>query len=63
MATKIRIPFRPGIYCPTLTFFHPSTGDLDHEATHEQSVRLPRAGLVGLVTLGSNGEAVQGLSR
>ncbi|KAF6222808.1 hypothetical protein HO133_000858 [Letharia lupina] len=62
MATKSRTPLRPGIYCPTLTFFDPTTEDLDLPTIAKHSVRLARAGLVGLVTLGSNGEAVH-LSR
>lgn len=56
--TKTRTPLRPGIYCPTLTFFHPQTEDLHILAIKTQSIRLARAGLVGLVTLGSSGEAV-----
>ena len=62
MATKSRTPLRSGIYAPTLTFFHPTTEDLDFATIAKHSVRLARAGLVGLVTLGSNGEAVH-LSR
>lgn len=62
METRTRIPLRPGIYCPTLTFFDPTTEDLDLPKIGKHSVRLARAGLVGLVTLGSNGEAVH-LSR
>ncbi|KAK4695951.1 4-hydroxy-2-oxoglutarate aldolase, partial [Lecanoromycetidae sp. Uapishka_2] len=62
MGLKTRIPLRPGIYCPTLTFFDPQTEDLDLPTIGKHSVRLARAGLVGLVTLGSNGEAVH-LSR
>lgn len=62
MATRSRTPLRPGIYCPTLTFFDPTTEDLDLPTIAKHSVRLARAGLVGLVTLGSNGEAVH-LSR
>lgn len=61
MATT-RTPLRPGVYAPTLTFFDPQTEDLDLPAIAKHSVRLARAGLVGLVTLGSNGEAVH-LSR
>lgn len=62
MATRSRTPLRPGIYAPTLTFFDPTTEDLDLPTIAKHSVRLARAGLVGLVTLGSNGEAVH-LSR
>lgn len=50
-----------GIYSPTMTFFNDDESlDLDSIAAH--SVRLAKAGLVGLVTMGSNGEAVH-LSR
>lgn len=62
MVTKSRTPLRPGIYCPALTFFDPPNEDLDLPTIAKHSVRLARAGLVGLVTLGSNGEAVH-LSR
>lgn len=62
MAKTSRTPLRPGIYAPTLTFFDPATEDLDLPSIAKHSVRLARAGLVGLVTLGSNGEAVH-LSR
>ncbi|KAI9733499.1 MAG: L-threo-3-deoxy-hexylosonate aldolase [Claussenomyces sp. TS43310] len=41
-----------------MTFFHPSTEDLDIPAIKKHAVRLVEAGLLGLVTLGSNGEAV-----
>lgn len=58
MATKSCTPLRSGIYAPTLTFFHPTTEDLDLPTIAKHSVRLARAALVGLVTLGSNGEAV-----
>ena len=55
-------PLRPGIYAPTMTFFHPDTEELDLTTIAHHSVRLARAGLVGLITMGSNGEAVH-LSR
>ncbi|GAM39239.1 hypothetical protein TCE0_034f10618 [Talaromyces pinophilus] len=53
-----RTPLRPGVYCPTVTFFHPDTEELDIPAIRKHAVRLAKAGLVGLVTMGSNGEAV-----
>ena len=62
MPTEWATPLRPGIYAPTLTFFDPDTEFLDLPTIAKHSVRLARAGLVGLVTLGSNGEAVH-LSR
>ncbi|KAI5799036.1 hypothetical protein EDC01DRAFT_650269 [Geopyxis carbonaria] len=51
-------PLRPGIYAPTMTFFDPVTEDLDIPAIQKHAVRLAKAGLAGLVTMGSNGEAV-----
>lgn len=53
---------RPGIYAPTMTFFDEKTEDLDIATIKKHAVRLAQAGLVGLVTMGSNGEAVH-LSR
>lgn len=47
-----------GIYAPTMTFFDPDTEDLDIPTIKKHAQRLARSGLVGLVTLGSNGEAV-----
>lgn len=57
-----RTPLRPGIYSPTMTFFDPETEELDIPTIKKHAVRLAQAGLVGLVTMGSNGEAVH-LSR
>ncbi|EKD17391.1 uncharacterized protein L3040_008430 [Drepanopeziza brunnea f. sp. 'multigermtubi'] len=51
-------PLLPGIYAPTMTFFDPVTEDLDIPSIERHAVRLATAGLVGLVTMGSNGEAV-----
>jgi len=56
--TTTRRPLLPGIYAPTMTFFHPETEDLDIPTIKKHAVRLAEAGLVGLVTMGSNGEAV-----
>lgn len=53
-----RTPLRHGIYAPTMTFFDPKTEDLDIATIKKHAVRLAQAGLVGLVTMGSNGEAV-----
>ncbi|MCJ1307308.1 hypothetical protein MMC25_000954 [Agyrium rufum] len=61
-STKSLTPLRPGIYAPTMTFFDPDTEDLDIPTIKKHAVRLAKAGLVGLVTMGSNGEAVH-LSR
>lgn len=51
-------PLLPGIYAPTMTFFSPETEDLDLPIIAKHAIRLAQAGLVGLVTMGSNGEAV-----
>lgn len=56
--TSTRRPLIPGIYAPTMTFFDPETEDLDIPTIKRHAVRLAEAGLVGLVTMGSNGEAV-----
>jgi len=53
-----RRPLLPGIYAPTMTFFDPETEDVDIASVKKHAVRLAEAGLVGLVTMGSNGEAV-----
>lgn len=58
MSAKPRTPLRPGVYSPTVTFFHPDTEELDVPSIRKHAVRLAKAGLVGLVTMGSNGEAV-----
>ena len=57
-APASRRPLLPGIYAPTLTFFHADTEELDLPTIERHTVRLARAGLKGLVTMGSNGEAV-----
>ncbi|KAF4547725.1 4-hydroxy-2-oxoglutarate aldolase-like protein 1 [Elsinoe fawcettii] len=49
---------RPGFYVPTIAFFDPATEDVDVETTRKHAVRLAEAGVTGLVTHGSNGEAV-----
>ncbi|KAI4149313.1 MAG: hypothetical protein L6R39_002525 [Caloplaca ligustica] len=49
---------RPGVYVPTVTFFQADTEDLDLETIGKHAVRLARAGVAGLTTQGSNGEAV-----
>lgn len=56
--SKSLTPLRDGIYAPTMTFFHPESEDLDIPTIKKHAVRLAEAGLVGLVTMGSNGEAV-----
>ncbi|KAI0123053.1 hypothetical protein BJ170DRAFT_587390 [Xylariales sp. AK1849] len=46
-----------GIYAPTMTFFDPETEELDIPVIKKHAERLAKAGLAGLVTMGSNGEA------
>jgi len=41
-----------------MTFFDKETEDVDIPTVKKHAVRLAKAGLVGLVTMGSNGEAV-----
>jgi len=60
--TTTRRPLLPGIYAPTMTFFDPETEDLDIPTIKRHAIRLAESGLVGLVTMGSNGEAIH-LSR
>jgi len=48
----------PGIHVPTPAFFDPVTEDLDLKTISEHAVRLAEAGVQGLTTQGSNGEAV-----
>lgn len=49
---------KPGIYVPTIAFFDPETEDVDVAAVAKHAVRLAKAGLTGITTQGSNGEAV-----
>lgn len=51
-------PLPCGIYAPTMTFFDHETEELDIPTIKKHAERLVRDGLVGLVTMGSNGEAV-----
>ena len=53
-----RRPLPCGIYAPTMTFFDPDTEELDIPVIKKHAERLVRDGLVGLVTMGSNGESV-----
>lgn len=48
----------PGIYAPTQVFFDEKTEDLDLDTIGRHAVRLAKAGMAGIVTNGSNGEAV-----
>ncbi|KAH6900713.1 hypothetical protein B0T10DRAFT_35458 [Thelonectria olida] len=51
-------PLVPGVYVPTMCFFKPETEDVDTSSIAAHAVRLARAGITGLATQGSNGEAV-----
>ncbi|KAI0864546.1 mitochondrial putative 4-hydroxy-2-oxoglutarate aldolase [Xylaria cubensis] len=51
-------PLKPGVYVPTLCFFDPETEDIDTESIARHTVRLAQAGVTGIATQGSNGEAV-----
>ncbi len=48
----------PGVYVPTMCFFDEVTEDVDTATIARHAVRLARAGVTGLATQGSNGEAV-----
>jgi 4-hydroxy-2-oxoglutarate aldolase len=48
----------PGVYVPTVTFFKECSEDLDLDVIAKHAVRLAKAGIAGLTTQGSNGEAV-----
>ncbi|KJZ77484.1 Putative 4-hydroxy-2-oxoglutarate aldolase [Hirsutella minnesotensis 3608] len=50
-------PLEPGVYVPTVAFFT-AQDFVDLEATASHAKRLAEAGVAGLVTHGSNGEAV-----
>ena len=50
-------PLRPGVYVPTLAFFKRNE-DLDLDTIRNHTVRLAKAGVAGIATQGSNGEAV-----
>lgn len=51
-------PLEAGVYVPTVCFFDPVTEDLDTQTIATHAVRLAQAGVTGLTTQGSNGEAV-----
>ncbi|GME22482.1 Dihydrodipicolinate synthetase-like protein [Neofusicoccum parvum] len=53
-----RRPLPPGVYVPTVAFFDPVSEDLDLDTTASHAVRLAQAGVAGIATQGSNGEAV-----
>ena len=49
---------QPGVYVPTVCFFETGTEDLDLDAIAKHAVRLAQAGVAGITTQGSNGEAI-----
>ncbi|TAQ90301.1 hypothetical protein B7494_g1397 [Chlorociboria aeruginascens] len=51
-------PLVQGVYVPTVCFFDPLSEDLDTATIASHAVRLAKAGVTGLTTQGSNGEAV-----
>ncbi|KAI0003597.1 dihydrodipicolinate synthetase [Xylariaceae sp. FL0662B] len=51
-------PLVTGVYVPVVCFFHPKTEDIDKDTIARHAVRLAQAGVKGLATQGSNGEAV-----
>jgi len=55
---QVSRPLLPGVYVPTVCFFDPITEDLDTATIGTHAVRLAQAGVMGLTTQGSNGEAV-----
>ncbi|KAI1814432.1 hypothetical protein GGS20DRAFT_412600 [Poronia punctata] len=57
MASSQSYPLIPGFYVPTVAFFTPED-TVDEKTTSEHALRLAKAGVTGIVTHGSNGEAV-----
>lgn len=51
-------PLRAGVYVPTVTFFRAEDEALDLKIIAKHVVRLAKAGVAGITTQGSNGEAV-----
>ena len=49
---------QPGVYVPTVCFFETGTENLDLDAIGKHVVRLAQAGVAGITTQGSNGEAI-----
>src|SRR4051794_27680541 len=50
-------PPAAGVWCPAVTFYDPTTGNLDLVAQKQFFTYLSKSGLTGLVILGSNAEA------
>lgn len=57
ITVKMTRPLVPGVYVPTVAFFQPNE-DLDLPTVEKHAVYLAQAGVTGIVTQGSNGEAV-----
>ena len=49
---------QPGVYVPTVCFFETDTENLDLDIIAKHAVRLAQAGVAGITTQGSNGEAI-----
>lgn len=53
------VPLVPGVYAPTQVFYENGSDEkLDNIAISKHAIRLAKSGIVGIVTNGSNGEAV-----
>lgn len=48
----------PGVYVPAVAFFDAETEEVDTATITKHAIRLVEAGITGIVTQGSNGEAV-----
>lgn len=53
-----KAPLTPGVYVPTVAFFHGPDEDVDVATVEKHAAYLARSGVTGLVVQGSNGEAV-----
>lgn len=56
--TTGRNPLTPGVYVPTVAFFKGPEEDVDVATVEKHAAYLAQSGVAGLVTQGSNGEAV-----
>jgi 4-hydroxy-2-oxoglutarate aldolase len=57
-SVQVKRPLKPGVYVPTVVFFDHRSEDVDLQTVASHAVRLAKAGVVGITTQGSNGEAV-----
>jgi 4-hydroxy-2-oxoglutarate aldolase len=53
----MKVPPKAGVWCPAVTFFHPTNGFIDLDSQKKYFKYLSTTGLTGLVVLGSNAEA------